>query len=130
MIEAIQLTMNFKQQTENDFRQSALWQQSRLLILDVFNITRTFPGGSENEIKHRMQVLAVTVTSNILKGDQNDHPPASNHCFKKVEASLDDLKLVMQEALKKGYMAYTTYEQLNTAVVQIRKSLEITNRNQ
>ena len=52
----------------HNFRELKVWQKSRVLVKEVYLLTRDFPNSEKYNLSHQMQSCAVSIPSNIAEG--------------------------------------------------------------
>ena len=61
----------------SDFRDLQIWQKSRVIVRDLYRITKTYPSDERFEIVSQIRRAGISVMSNIAEG----HGRSSNQDF-------------------------------------------------
>ena len=102
-----------------DFRKSKAWMNSRLLICDIYDITKDLPD-DDSRFKNQIRKLAVLISGNIVKSLQEKNPDLRGQFANNAESSMNKLNTLIQAAHKKGYLQKSKNPNL---FAEIRRSL-------
>lgn len=106
----------------DNFRQSKIWKSSRLLILQVYIITKNFP--NDLQFKNQIRRFPVLISGNIARSLQEKNPELRSQLFTNIESCLNKLNNILKTANEKGYLQRSVNEILIKEMFEIRKSLK------
>ena len=104
-----------------DFRKFKAWRDSRLLLFDIYDITRNFPDKDAPQFKNLTRKLAVLISGNIVRGLQEKNPDLRDEFLNNAESCMNRLNILIQAAYKKGYLQESVTQNLFN---EIRRSLD------
>lgn len=104
-----------------DLRKSQAWRNSRLLIFDIYAVTKNFPDKDDPQFKNLTRKLAVLISGNIVRSLQEKNPNLRGQFLNNAESCMTKLNNLMQAAHKKGYLETSLNQNLLTG---IRRSLK------
>jgi four helix bundle protein len=87
-----------------DLRKSQVWRNSRLLICDIYTVTKNFPDRDDPQFKNLTRRLAVLIPGNIVRSLQEKNPNLRRQFLNNAESCMNKLNSLMQVAHKKGYI--------------------------
>lgn len=103
-----------------DFRQLEIWRISRMLVLQTYKATNTFPRESKRALKEQLRQRAVTLLFQIARGLEADSfksdPIALNHAA----ASVEILQRELKTAWDKGYLNTLARDELLSSIQRVQ----------
>ncbi|MBN1451011.1 MAG: four helix bundle protein [Anaerolineales bacterium] len=106
-----------------DFRTLKVWEKSHVLVLVIYKETQSFPKNELYGITSQIQRAAVSVPTNLAEGCGKDSDAELGRYFKIAMGSSSELEYLLLLAHDLGYLADYQYNQLQTALVEVRKML-------
>ncbi|HEX7896568.1 MAG TPA: four helix bundle protein [Planctomycetota bacterium] len=85
------------------FTQLEVWKQSHQAVLDVYRLTRTFPGDERFMLVSQMRRAAVSVPANIAEGYGRRAPRDKARCYTISQGSNEELGYLLILARDLGY---------------------------
>lgn len=100
------------------FTDLTTWQEGHKLVLQTYQLTKSFPSDEQFGLKSQMQRAAVSVTSNIAEGFSRDSYADKKHFYIMAHGSLTELQ---NQSLVARDVSYFTKDQFinfaNQAVI-------------
>ncbi len=87
------------------FQQLEVWQQGHRLVLQVYQVTKDFPGDERFGLVSQMQRAAVSIPANIAEGFKRRGKQEKIHFYNISEGSLEELKYFFILAKDLGYIS-------------------------
>jgi four helix bundle protein len=95
------------------------WQRADDLFIAVHRLTlEKFPKYEKFELGGQIRRAAYSVPANIVEGNSRQHPGESKQFLNIAAASLSEVGYGLHAALRLGYIAPTTFEELDLLVRQ------------
>ncbi|MES2593263.1 MAG: four helix bundle protein [Bacteroidota bacterium] len=63
----------------HNFKELKVWQESMLLVKDIFTVTRSFPGEEKYGLTSQLNRCSVSIASNIAEGAGRNSEKEFNH---------------------------------------------------
>ena len=80
-----------------------VWKQSRLLVKQVYELTKQFPKEEQYGLSNQMRRCSVSIPSNIAEGHGRNHTKDSLHFFFIARGSLYELETQLYLSNDLGY---------------------------
>jgi len=100
-----------------------LWQEAMALVVQVYELTRTFPREEEFGLKSQLRRASVSVVSNIAEGLARKSKNDKLHFLNISQASLSELDTQVEISLRLQFIALVKFEFVQNQVVKIQKLL-------
>ena len=107
-----------------------LWKLSMEFVLDIFDITKTFPIEEKYVLIPQVRRSVLSIPSNIAEGAGRNTKKEFANFLHVAQGSLSELDTQLEIALKLKYIATDLYDKLNTTMERIDKMLTGLIRNQ
>ena len=104
------------------YKDLAVWQQGRKLVLYIYTLTRQFPTDERHDLVSQMRRAAVSIPSNIAEGCGRQYPKDTIQFLCIARGSLYEVETQTCLAFDLGYI---TALQLDDAVEKIEKSIQL-----
>ncbi len=104
------------------YKELAVWQQGRKLVLYIYTLTRQFPTDERHDLVSQMRRAAVSIPSNIAEGCGRQHPKDTIQFLIIARGSLYEVETQTYLAFDLGYI---TVAQLDDAVAKLEKSIQL-----
>jgi len=101
-----------------------VWQQTRLLVKSVYELTRKFPKEEQFGLTNQSRRAAVSVTSNIAEGCGRNHFRDSTQFFFIARASLYELETQLIVA---GDLEYITEKDVEVIISHVTRCKKLLN---
>ena len=85
------------------FRDLIVWQKGYQLVLEIYQITKTFPNTEQYGLVQQMRKAAVSIPSNIAEGYGRKHKPEYNQFLRHAYGSLLELQTQYLLSVDLGY---------------------------
>ncbi|GET21586.1 four helix bundle protein [Prolixibacter denitrificans] len=105
----------------NSFRELTVWQQSMILVEEVYKITKQFPNDETFGLTSQMRRAAVSIPSNIAEGYMRKNTKEYIHFLYIALASLGELDTQIEIADRLKY--FQTQKELTGRITEIRQML-------
>jgi len=99
-------------------------------VLDIFDITKTFPIEEKYVLIPQVRRSVLSIPSNIAEGAGRNTKKEFANFLHVAQGSLSELDTQLEIALKLKYIATDLYDKLNTTMERIDKMLTGLIRNQ
>ena len=106
-----------------DFRNLLLWHNCRHLILELFQVTSTFPDQELNGLANRIRKTCVAITSNLGMAFQMTHEVRRSDLFNLAISSAERLEVDLSSAKEKKLLTSSSFEHFSKKVDEIKKVL-------
>jgi len=114
-----------------DFKDLKIWQKSMEIVMDIYNITKTFPREETYGITSQMRRSAVSIPSNIAEGFKRHHNKEYKQFLYIALGSSAELEthLILAENLKyvtkkTAESIYENMDHLSRMITTLRKKLD------
>ena len=106
-------------QPSKTFEDLEVWQKSRQLTLDIYQLTKKFPTDERYGLISQMRRASISVSSNIAEGFARQQTRDKERFYVMASASLSELlsQLIVSEDLK-----YITQEELTNSKVLLTET--------
>ncbi len=100
-----------------------VWQNSMLLVNEVYRITRDFPKSEQFGITDQVRRAAISVPANISEGSARLTPGEFHHFLRISFGSLTELETLLQISLNLGYLKTPDHENLQNQIILLTSLL-------
>lgn len=108
----------------HNFRELKTWQKSRILVKDIYIITRTFPKEEMFRLTSQMKRSAISIPSNIAEGCGRGTIAQFNHFLDIAKGSASELETQVYLAFDLGFIKKEPMEKINSDIVEIQKMIQ------
>jgi four helix bundle protein len=105
------------------FKEIIVWQKAHQLVLEIYNITKSFPKFEEFALANQMRRCAVSIPSNIAEGFKRKSLRESLYFYNIADGSLEELKYQLLLSKDLGYINKKTYNKLIQLTEEVGKLL-------
>ena len=109
--------------TSKRFTDLRVWQESHLLSLDVYRMTKKFPANEQYMLTSQLRRAAVSVTSNIAEGFNRFSKKEKIQFYAISLGSVSEIHSQLMLAKDLGYISVSEYELLEEKIEIIHKAL-------
>ena len=106
-----------------DFRNLLLWHNCRHLILELFQVTSTFPERELNGLANRIRKTCVAITSNLGMAFQMTHEVRRSDFFNLAISSAERLAVDLSTAKEKQLLTSSSFAHFAKEINQIKEVL-------
>jgi four helix bundle protein len=114
--------------TAQGFRDLLVWQQSMLLVRQIYLMTRQFPRDEKFGLTSQMRRAAVSIPSNIAEGHARRSTGEFIQFISNVEGSVAELETQLEIASDLGYCTAAQTESVPGLAEEVRKMLNALRR--
>lgn len=105
------------------FQELIVWQKAHQLVLDTYELTKSFPKEELFGLTSQMRRAAVSVPANIAEGYRKRGKTDKARFMNISEGSLDELNYYLILSKDLDYISREHYEELNTKCTEVSKLL-------
>ena len=106
-----------------DFRHLLLWHNCRHFILELFQITSTFPERELNGLANQIRKTCVAITSNLGMAFKMTHELRRSDFFNLAISSAERLEVDLSTAKEKKLLTSSSFEHFSQKINQIKEAL-------
>jgi four helix bundle protein len=106
-----------------DFRDLLLWHNCRHLILELFQVTSTFPERELNGLANQIRKTCVAITSNIGMAFKMTHELRRSDFLNLAISSAEKLEIDLYSAKEKKLLNSLSFEHFSQEINQIKEVL-------
>ncbi len=99
------------------------WKEGHVLVIRIYNITRTFPTTEQFGLSSQLRRAAVSITSNIAEGFSRSSYADKAHFFTMAQGSLTEVQNQLLVSRDVGYLSFENFELLSEQSVITHKLL-------
>ena len=99
------------------------WKEGPVLVIRIYNITRTFPTTEQFGLSSQLRRAAVSITSNIAEGFSRSSYADKAHFFTMAQGSLTEVQNQLLVSRDVGYLSFENFELLSEQSVITHKLL-------
>jgi four helix bundle protein len=107
----------------SNYKELEVWQASRLLAIEVYQITDQGLFAKDYAFKDQIRRAAISIPSNIAEGDESGFNKLGIRYFYTAKASLAELETQLDIAHAVQYLKIEEYESLSNRIISISKRL-------
>lgn len=108
---------------EYGFERLNVWQNSRLLVKEIYQKTASFPKDELYGLTNQMRRAAVSVSSNIAEGSSRNTSKDQAHFYNISYGSLVELLSQIIVAMDLGYLDEDNYDMLRDKTDEVSSQL-------
>lgn len=112
-----------------DFRDLLLWHNCRHLILELFQVTSTFPERELNGLANQIRKTCVAITSNIGMAFKMTHELRRSDFLNLAISSAEKLEIDLHSAKEKKLLNSLSFEHFAQEIDEIKKVLSTFSHN-
>jgi four helix bundle protein len=105
------------------FKRLQIWEKARLLVRDVYKITRSFPKEELFGLTAQMRRAAISVPANIAEGGQRNSEKEFAHFILIAKGSLAELHTYIVVALDLNYITKDRADVLVQSIEELDRML-------
>lgn len=106
-----------------NFTDLVVWQEGHLLVLEIYTLTKDFPGSEIFGLVNQMRRCVVSITSNISEGFSRKNKKEKAQFYFIALGSTTELQNQLIIAKDLGYIKDTEYSKLIVRTIKIHKLL-------
>ena len=106
-----------------NYQELAVWNKSHQLVLSVYAVTKSFPPEELYGLTSQIRRAALSIPTNIAEGSGRGGDKEFARFCQISYGSVNELEYHFLVARDLAYFDSTTYEQLQQALVEIRRML-------
>src|SRR5262245_6525361 len=106
-----------------NFRELKVWQKAHELVLDVYRITRDFPGEERYGLTAQLRRSATSIASNIAEGRGRGTDPDVGRFLQMATGSASEVAYQRLLARDLTFIDRTAHDDLSDRVVEVRRML-------
>jgi four helix bundle protein len=108
-----------------NFKELRIWQRSHQLVLDVYQITKSFPKEEVYGLTSQIRRSCSSIPTNIAEGCGRNSDAELNRFLVIAMGSASELEYQLILSKDLGYIQFENYEKMNNELVEIRKMLNM-----
>lgn len=108
----------------HNFRELKIWQKARVLVKDIYIITRKFPKEEMFGLTSQMKRSAVSVPSNIAEGCGRGTIAQFNQFLDIAKGSSSELETQVYLAFDLGFINKESMERINSDIIEIQMMIQ------
>jgi len=105
------------------YRELIVWQKSMLLVLSIYNETKSFPKEEVYALTSQIRRSAVSLPSNIAEGYGRNHSGDYVRFLQIASGSLYEFQTQLEISFQLGYISKEKFDEINSLSVEIEKML-------
>ncbi|MBK8988498.1 MAG: four helix bundle protein [Chloroflexi bacterium] len=105
------------------YRDLVVWQKSVLLTKEIYLLTANFPDAERYGLTNQMRRAAVSIPSNIAKGQGRRSAPDFRRFLHIALGSVAELDTQIVIAIELGYLTHENTIKANGLIIEIKKML-------
>lgn len=105
------------------FQDLKVWQRSHAMVLEVYRLTRDFPGAERFGLVSQLRRAAASVPTNIAEGSKRQHGPDYARFLNIAEGSLAETEYLVILSGDLGYVPSPQAEQLVKEASEVARML-------
>jgi four helix bundle protein len=106
-----------------DFHKLKVWEKSHALVLELYQVTESFPKKEQFALTSQIQRAAVSIPTNIAEGCGKATSVDFKRYLQIAMGSSSELEYLLFLSRDLKYIEKEKYESLNASLVEIRKML-------
>ena len=108
---------------QSSFRDLKVWQESMLLVEDIYRLSRGFPADERFGLTSQLRRAAVSIPSNIGEGGRRKRRKAHLHHLDIALGSQGEVDVQLELARRLTYVSPADYEEVARRVESVGKML-------
>jgi len=105
------------------FRDLKIWEKSHALVLEIYKITKKFPGEEKFGLVSQLRRSASSIPSNIVEGFKRKSKKDFAHFINIAESSLEETKYSLLLSLDLCYLKRADFDALSEKCDEIGRML-------
>jgi len=106
------------------FRDLKVWRKAHQLVLDTYEVTKSFPSEERFGLSLQMRRSAVSVAANIVEGLKRKSDKDYSHFLNMADSSLEETKYYVILSQDLGYIDEEHYNRLMPLCEEVGKMLQ------
>lgn len=106
----------------HNFKELKIWQQSRLLVREIYQITSKFPPDEDFGLKSQIRRAAISIPSNIAEGSGRGNKESIRFLGISL-SSAHELETQIILSFDLGYISENEFNNLTNKVTEIQKMI-------
>lgn len=106
-----------------DYRQFSVWQKSHELTLEIYKITKSFPGQEQYGLTNQMRRAAYSIPANIAEGASRLSEAEFARFLEIAMGSANEVSYFLLLSYDLNYIETPNYNQLSTNIDEIQRML-------
>ena len=106
-----------------DFRNLKVWERAHQFVVEVYNLTGTFPKCEQYGLTSQIQRAAVSIVANIAEGCGRNSEAELARFFEIAMGSASELEYHFLLSFDLGLLPKSEFEQLRDGVVEVKQML-------
>lgn len=107
----------------NDYKKLQVWEKSMALVVDVYSLTKNFPGDEKFGIVSQIRRAAVSIPSNIAEGKLRGGDTEFKRFLLIAFASGGELETQLDISSRLDFISSTQFAQISQTVSEVMKML-------
>jgi len=103
------------------FKDLYAWQKGHILVVEIYNVTKSFPKEEQFGLTNQLRRCAVSITSNIAEGFSRKTYKDKSQFYAIALGSVTELQNQIQIAYDVSYISRAEYEKLDSTTTEIHK---------
>ena len=106
-----------------DYKQLAVWQKAHQLVLDIYQLTMSFPKEELYSLTSQIRRAALSIPSNIAEGSGRGHDKEFVRFLQIAIGSTNEVEYQVLLARDLGFLGDTDHQQLDEQIIEVRRML-------
>ena len=106
-----------------DFKKLIVWEKSHKLVLEIYNISKSFPADELYGLTGQIRRAAVSIPNNMAEGCGRNSETELNRFFTISMGSASEVEYLLLLSKDLNYINQNQYEILNNKIVEIKKMM-------
>lgn len=106
-----------------DYKQLAVWQKAHQLVLEVYQVTMSFPQEELYSLTSQIRRAALSIPSNIAEGSGRGYDKEFIRFLQIAIGSTNEVEYQVLLAHDLGFLDTAVHQQLNGQVIEVRRML-------
>lgn len=107
----------------NSYRDLEVWKKSMDVVVECYEVTRTFPASEQYGLAGQTQRAAVSVPANIAEGQARQHRKEFLHHLSIAHGSVAELETHIEIAKRIGYVTVKTADRLFSQTEEVGRMI-------
>ncbi|MBC8149140.1 four helix bundle protein [Akkermansiaceae bacterium] len=106
-----------------DFRKLQVWQKAHAFVLELYEVSQSFPAQESYGITSQIRRAAVSIPSNIAEGCGREGDPELRRFLVIALGSASETEYQLQLCKDLGFLVESKYHPLNNQLIELKKML-------
>ena len=115
-------------ETPKSYKDLVVWKKGIVLVKQIYEISRTFPGDEKFGLVSQMRRAAISIPSNIAEGQARHTTGEFVQFLSHAEGSVAELDTQLIIAIELGYCAKSEVGDASELILELRKMLNALRR--